>query len=62
MNEEARAARREYMKEYRENNRERINAYQRAWNHAHPEKVAAYNAGYWTRKAAAEQKAVDDHV
>ena len=43
---------REYMRKYREQNRERINAKQREWNAKNPDKVKAYSAAYWERKAA----------
>ena len=42
---------REYMKRYRKKNRERINAKQREWNAKNPDKVKAYSAAYWERKA-----------
>lgn len=40
----------EYMRKYREQNRERINAKQREWNAKNPDKVKAYNEAYWERK------------
>lgn len=56
MNEDARAARREYSRVYRMKNRERIREYnrnyQRKWRAANPEKCQGYIAAYWERKAA----------
>ena len=42
---------REYMRKYREQNRERINAKQREWNARNPDKAKAYNAAYWEKRA-----------
>lgn len=41
---------REYMREYRENNKEKLNEYQRDWRKANSEKVKQYNETYWTNK------------
>lgn len=43
---------REYMRKYRQENREHINAKQREWNAKNPDKVKAYSTAYWERKAA----------
>lgn len=51
MTEEAKAARREYKRNYARANAERINAYQRNWRKANPEKVKTYNQSYWSKKA-----------
>ncbi len=51
MTEEAKAARREYKRNYARANAERINEYQRNWRKANPEKVKAYNQSYWSKKA-----------
>lgn len=45
---------REYMRKYREKNRERINEKQREWNKANPDKVKAYRATYWEKKAISQ--------
>ena len=45
---------REYMRKYRQENRERINAKQREWNAKNPDKVKAYCAAYWERKAISQ--------
>ena len=45
---------REYMRKYRQENRERINAKQREWNAKNPDKVKAYSAAYWERKAISQ--------
>ena len=51
---EAANARREYMREYKKKNAKRINAYNRAWRKANPEKTKQYNINYWTKRAAAK--------
>ena len=47
----AQAARREYLREYRSRNRERLREYKRNWNRAHPDAVKRYQREYWERKA-----------
>lgn len=60
LSDEAKAARaayqREYMNNYRRNNRDYINSYQNEWRLKNPEKTAKYNAEYWERKANSESK------
>lgn len=51
MQAEARAARNEYLKEYRARNRERIREYQRRWAQDNPDKIRKYQEDYWLRKA-----------
>lgn len=51
MTEEAKAARREYKRNYNRANAEKINEYQKKWRAANPEKVKAYNQSYWSKKA-----------
>ena len=51
MDEEAKKARREYYREYREKNRERINENYRKWTRENPEKTKAIQARYWQKKA-----------
>lgn len=50
MNSEAKAAKREYMRKWREKNREHYKRYQRSWRKANPEKVKQYQANYWAKK------------
>lgn len=54
MNDEIRKARneymREYMAEYRKNNREKLNAQRRAWAKDNPDKVKEYQERYWQKK------------
>lgn len=50
---EAREARREYNRKYREKNRAKINEYHRQWNKAHPDRAKKYTSDYWARQAAA---------
>ena len=56
MTDKAKAARREYQREYKRRNAERINAYNRAWRKANPEKARQYNQNYWTKKAEQTSK------
>ena len=60
MTEEARKARNNYMRVYRENNRDKLTEYNRNWRKAHPEKIREYNAVYWSRKAAAAKAAREE--
>lgn len=68
MNEAAKRARREYSKQYREANKEKIaqakreyyqenkdkvNAYIKQWKRNNPDKIKEYTETYWTRKAQA---------
>lgn len=52
-----RAANREKIKErtrqYRENNRDKINAYKREWAANHPEKISGYKKAWFDKKVAA---------
>lgn len=43
-------SRQEYLKRYRAENKDSINAYQRQWRAEHPEKVKEYNQRYWMKK------------
>ena len=49
--EKALAAQREYMRRYREKNRERINAKTREWNRKNPEKHAEYRRKFFEKLA-----------
>lgn len=51
MTEEAKKARREYARKYREQNRSRINAKHKEWRNRNPDKVKANTTRYWERKA-----------
>lgn len=53
LSEAARLARNAARRRYREENREAINAYNRAWKRAHPDRVREYERRYWERRAAA---------
>lgn len=48
--EEAINARREYYRKYQQENRERLNAYQRQWRAKNADKVREYNKRYWEKK------------
>jgi len=56
MSEAAKSARYEYQKQWRRNNREKVNAYQRQWKKDNPDKVKQYNDSYWEKKAAEAAK------
>lgn len=47
MTTEAQEARRNYKKQYRRKNREKINAYQKKWRANNPAKVQEYQRRYW---------------
>lgn len=51
MNDLAEKLQREYYREYRQKNRERINAYNRQWRKENPEKTKEYQERYWKKKA-----------
>ncbi len=57
MTSDAVQARREYMRAYRERNREKINERQREWYKNNPEKVKKIRENYWKNKAAASNQA-----
>ncbi|WP_291651333.1 hypothetical protein [Clostridium sp.] len=41
----------EYYKNYREKNREKLNAYQREWRKRNKEKIKEYRRRYWGNKS-----------
>ena len=49
--EKIKRAKREYLRKYRENNRDKINAYHKEYRQAHKDKIKEYNQNYWKRKA-----------
>ena len=51
MAEEAMGERREYMREYRSRNRDRINTNRREWNAKNPEKRREHTQRYWAKRA-----------
>lgn len=55
----AKAARLEYMREYRKQNRERIREYSKRWNAEHPSAQKEYQRRYWERRAKAAQETTD---
>lgn len=48
---QAQEAQREYKRQYRDRNREKINRQQREWRAGHPEKVKQYQKRYWEKVA-----------
>ncbi len=57
----AKAARRNYMKKYRQKNQDAINEWQREWRRKNPDKVRQYNQSYWEKKAN-EQPTLEDQA
>ncbi len=51
MSTQAQEARRNYKRQYRIRNREKINSQQRMWRKKNPDKVKEYQVQYWERKA-----------
>lgn len=52
MTEKAKEMKREYMRSWRNKNRERVRAQQNAWRKANPDKIKAAQERYWMKKAA----------
>ena len=52
-------AKREYDRQYRKNNRERLNEYQRKWRENNRDKQKNRNIQYWERVALNKQKEVE---
>lgn len=50
LKEAAAEARREYGREYRKRNKEKLDEYQRQWRKDHPDKVKEYAENYWTNR------------
>lgn len=51
MTEDAIKIRREYNKNYRDNNKDTINNRQKEWRNNNKDKVKIYNSNYWIKKA-----------
>lgn len=51
MSEKAKAARREYQRRYRAENKDRYNEMQRDWRRRNPEKVQQYRENYYNKLA-----------
>ena len=51
MTQEAAEARRNYQREYRHRNRDRINSRRKQWRAENRDKVREYNESYWERRA-----------
>lgn len=51
MTQEAQEARRNYQREYRHKNRDRINSQRKQWRAENRDKVREYNESYWERRA-----------
>lgn len=57
LSEEAKIARREYMREWRKNNLERSREYSKKWNAKNKDKIKEYQKRYWER--ISEEKKAD---
>lgn len=55
----AKEAQREYMREYRERNREKLREYQKDWQRKNPDKTRRYREKYWERRAAQNATALE---
>ncbi|EJR28755.1 hypothetical protein [Bacillus mycoides] len=51
MTEQAKIARREYMKKWRERNAEKLSNYQKEWRKNNKDKVVGYQQKYWEKKS-----------
>ncbi|HDR3653132.1 TPA: hypothetical protein QCO08_005563 [Bacillus anthracis] len=51
MTEQAVIARREYMKKWREKNKEKLSSYQKEWRKKNKDKVVGYQHKYWENKS-----------
>lgn len=54
----AKELQKEYFREYREKNHEKLLEYNRAWRKNNPQKVRDNTSSYWIRKAEKELKGV----
>ena len=52
MDKRAKAARAAYMRNWRKQNREKVNEYSSRWRAENPEKVKQHTEKYWLKKAA----------
>lgn len=52
LTEKAKELRKDYLKKYRKEHREQINAYHRKWNKENPDKIKQYRENYWEKKLA----------
>jgi len=54
MKQQANLMRKEYMRKYRAENREKLREQQRNWRQSNPDKVKEYQEKYWAKKAELE--------
>ena len=52
MNNTAAEAKRLYLKQWREKNKDHLAEYNKKWRKENPDKVKRYNEAYWTKKAS----------
>ena len=58
MTADATKARKDYMREYRQRNKERLNEYRKDWAKRNPEKIKAYTEKQWERFAERNKKEI----
>lgn len=51
LSDEAKEARKQYRREWREKNKDKVNEYLRQWKKANPDKAEAAQARYWEKVA-----------
>ena len=51
LSKEAREAKRQYQREYKKRNKERLAAYRRKYAAENPDKIRQYHVNYWENKA-----------
>lgn len=60
LEEMAREQQREYMRRWRRENKDKVNAYMRKYRKENPEKIAEINKRYWKKKALEEMEKVKE--
>ena len=60
LSEKAAQAKKAYGRDWRRQNRKKINAYHKKWSQENPEKVKQYKQRYWERKAQKMNDTVKD--
>ena len=60
LEEMAREKQREYMRNWRKENKDKVNAYMRKYRKENPEKIAEINKRYWKNKVLEEMEGVKE--
>ena len=58
----AQELRREYARQWRQKNRDKVKAYNEAWRKKHPEKAREYQMRYWERQADKALAALESSI